>query len=183
VRRIEGNEGPGLTTAPTSRSRLRIRVVLGILLVSAVALLLEVAQPLRAPLGGPNDAAEANIMNALAVAQGAIAPGNASFSGFTPSELGSRMSVKVLPGAGSGSPHANPGQAISVQVCADGQACRELVLATRGAIGTCWFGRYVLGPANGSSAVDGTAVARGTPNRQGACWARDAPTDGWTHIN
>ena len=74
---------------------------------------------------------------------------------------------------------SQPGKFISLQLCSDGDPCREAIVASQGAKGTCWFERAVIGNYSGGQSVS-YAVAKMPVASDGECTASAAPSDGWT---
>jgi hypothetical protein len=80
---------------------------------------------------------------------------------------------------GSSTPGKLVTQAVSVDLCADGKECQEIVIASLGASGKCWYVRQAVG---------NRSIARKEHLRIGyeyqvasvpVCKAGDAPQSGW----
>ena len=76
---------------------------------------------------------------------------------------------------------SQPGKFISLQLCSDGDPCREVIVASQGAKGTCWFERAVIGNSSGGQSVS-YAVAKMPVTSDGECTA-SAASDEWTAVS
>ncbi len=155
------------------------------LLVVALGLVLAAVVYFEYPQTGgaraPNRAAQTDV-NIVVSSANSVAPGSPvkSFRGLSLRRLGAYLPTLLLTdrrltARDRTSIHRD---VVSVDICADGTACLEIVAAARGRSHDCWYEREVLGRnplSNGVRPGMRFAVTAG----QSKCDANTAPRSGW----
>ncbi len=68
---------------------------------------------------------------------------------------------------------------VSVDVCADGKACQEIVVASRGVGNKCWYERQTVGNRSIASSEDARIGYEYQVSSVPVCKASNAPRSGW----
>ena len=169
-----------MTEAPVRRSLLRRHwLTIAIVIVGVGIIVYAMSRPLRG--GRLSLAANSTYDSAENLEQSVARTGIQSFSRESLESLES--SAGMTTGAVTGVPIGQSQVPIvSIQPCADGSACREVVFAAKDskvAGGACWYARIVIGRGYLAGGVKpGVAYAKSTSAR--VCSASSAPRSGWT---
>jgi hypothetical protein len=155
-----------------------------VLLIVGSAVIVYVAQPNWYGPPHPNHAASANVANTITLANQAAGGSSAqSFSGVSLGQIQRQVGVVFVGANRSSSPSTRGNkEAVSVSICADGPACHDLIAASQGRPGTCWYERSVVGSAATTAqpaAAQPTVGYAATKGRK-ICSAATAPSKGWS---